>query len=75
MKKILIALLLLTSVAPVFAQQPTASPREQALSSKLMEEINQNIDFRRALIEAQAIIEELKKQIAKAQEAPKEGAK
>lgn len=74
MKRIIACVLFLSLASPVVAQQ-AASPREQALSGKLMEEINQNLEYRRALIEAQALIEELKKQVAKAPEAPKEEVK
>lgn len=49
-----IVFLLLTSAA--FAQQTTA---EQALSQKLLEEMNSNIQLRIQLIQAQAKIKEL----------------
>jgi hypothetical protein len=74
MKRVIWCLIFLLLAPAAFAQ--TANPREQAISGKLMEEINQNLEYRRALIEAQAMIEELKKQIAaKAAEKPKESEK
>jgi hypothetical protein len=46
------------------AQQPPASPMEQSLSGKLMEEINQNIQYRAALVQAQRTNDDLQKQVA-----------
>jgi hypothetical protein len=69
-KKLLIISLLLAP-ASVFAQQ-NATPKEQALSSKLLEEINQNIEYRRALIESQMQINDLRKQLSDAQDKAKE---
>lgn len=62
MKKVLGIVFALLAPASVFAQAPPqpTSPMEQALSSKLIEEINQNIQYRAALVSAQEQINALK---------------
>ncbi len=44
---------------PAFAQQAPATPLDQALSGKLMDEINQNIQLRAQLLQDEAKIKEL----------------
>ena len=61
-----VAALLLTLIAsPVFAQQanPPQSPMEQALTSKLTEEYNQNLQLRASIIQAHEQITAQQKQI------------
>lgn len=52
-------IILLLSVLPVLAQSQQQTPFEQALSAKLMEEINANIQLRMQLVQAQAMIKDL----------------
>jgi hypothetical protein len=68
MKRLAIVLTLLAS--PALAQQQT--PTEQALVIKLNREIGENIGCSSALIQAQARIAELEKQLATAKEMKKE---
>ena len=62
MRCILVGLMLLVSV-PAFAQT-TQTPLEQAMTSKLSEELNQNIQYRAKLIQQQQEIDDLKKRLS-----------
>lgn len=75
MKRLLIALLLLS--APAFAQQQPRPPsaEEQALGGKLMEEINANIQLRTELLKAQAQAKSLQEENMKLRAASKVEAK
>ena len=68
MKYLLVLPLAFFAVPALAQQQPQPPAKEQALSGKLMDEINQNIEYRRALIEAIAQINDMKKQLTDAQE-------
>jgi len=63
----LATILAMLPVSFAHAQQPQPSPKEQALSGKLMEEINSNIDYRTAVIGMIAEIKDLKKQLSEAE--------
>lgn len=63
MRKIIVAAVLLFA-SPAYAQTPQ-SPSELALGQKLMEEINQNIQLRTTLIQAQAEVKRLQAEIDK----------
>lgn len=62
--KYAIALLMITITLPASAQVATPTPMDQALSGKLTEEINQNLQYRSAVLQAQTKITDLEKQIA-----------
>jgi hypothetical protein len=57
----LVIAILIGSAVPAFAQQGSAPPTalDQALSGKLMDEINQNVQLRAQVVQAQARIKEL----------------
>lgn len=65
MKTFLLATVLALGPVAAFAQQPgpPPSPQEQALSGKLMAEINENIQLRSALISANDRSIALQKQV------------
>jgi hypothetical protein len=74
MKKALyIALAVVALTVSALAQAPSAppSPQEQALSGKLMVEINENIQLRTALVQAQQQVVDLQKQLAAKNAPPK----
>ena len=75
--RVLTAFVALLLASPALAQQPNQSPLDQALSGKLMEEINQNIQYRAAVVSLNDQVTDLKKQLdtVKPKEAPKEPAK
>jgi hypothetical protein len=70
--RFILAVLLLVAM-PAFAQQPQqpASPMEQALGQKLMEEINSNIQLRTQLVGMQDQIKDLQAKL-KPQDKPPE---
>lgn len=53
MKRLIVLAVCLWAI-PAAAQQPKPSVNEQALGAKLMEEVGTNVQYRAALIEAQA---------------------
>jgi TolA-binding protein len=70
----------LSLIAPSLAQAPAPAshpqPIEQALSAKLMEELNANIQYRAALTQARDQIADLQKQLADLQaKSPKDAPK
>jgi hypothetical protein len=56
-------LVFLLSITPALAQQPQQSPAEQALGSKLMQEINAGLQCTQQLIGANKQIEQLQARI------------
>jgi len=58
--------ILLLLASPALAQQAPQSPMEQAISGKLMDEINQNIQYRAALVTLQAQMADLQKKLDEA---------
>jgi hypothetical protein len=66
MMRLLVGTVMLTFVSVAYAQQPPQqSPMDEALSGKLQEEYNQNIQLRAALIEARKELAALKDKEAK----------
>ncbi len=60
MKRIFLSLAFIGVIAiPAMAQQTPSTPLDQALSGKLMDEINQNIQLRAQLVQAQEQIKTL----------------
>ncbi len=60
--RFLIAITLVMIPLSAFGQQ-AQTPMEQAITSKLSEEINQNIQYRAKLIQQQQEIDDLKKRL------------
>lgn len=67
MKRIILALLLLSSPA-MAQQQPPPSASEQALGSKLMEEIQGGLNYRAGLLGVQADLVKAKARIKELEE-------
>jgi hypothetical protein len=62
---IVVAIALIVGIAIARAQQPPTSPLEQALGSKLMEEINQNVQARASIITLQQQLKAAQAELAK----------
>lgn len=65
MRLLVIAAVLALSTS-AFAQQQAASPTQQALANKLLQEIDIDVQDRAALVNAKAEIADLKKQLEEA---------
>jgi hypothetical protein len=64
MKKLIISLFVsLWLIHPATAQQPTPTPTEQALSGKLQDEINQDMQVRQILMQTNVLLTQAKARI------------
>lgn len=66
MKKTFLVAAMLAASLPAAAQQPAQSASEQAMASKLMEEINSNLQARTTIVQQQQRIQQLEADVKKA---------